>query len=66
MTTPGYFCMDNFNGEPDATVGISCPRTPLLGTTKDGPIFTLQGVKVEGTLKPGVYVKNGHKLIIKN
>ena len=66
MTTPGYFCMDNFNGEPDATVGISCPHTPQLGTTKDGPIFTLQGVKVEGTLKPGVYVKNGHKLIIKN
>lgn len=65
MTTPGYFCMDNFNGEPDATVGISCPRTPQIATTTDNTIYTLQGVKVEGPLKPGVYVKNGHKYVVK-
>ena len=31
----------------------------------DSPTFDLQGRKVEGTLKAGVYVRNGRKVIIK-
>ncbi len=65
MTTPGYFCLDNFNGEPDATVGIDCPRTPQIEKTADNTVYTLQGIKVEGSLQPGIYVKNGHKFIVR-
>ncbi len=32
MTTPGYFCMDNFGGQPDETVGISHNLTTTQNT----------------------------------
>ncbi len=31
----------------------------------DGNIYTLQGVKVEGKPQPGIYVKNGRKVVVK-
>ena len=31
----------------------------------DQSVYTLQGVKVEGALKPGIYIKNGHKFVVK-
>ena len=34
-------------------------------TPADGAIYTLQGVKVEGALKPGIYIKNGRKFVVK-
>ena len=27
--------------------------------------YTLQGIKVEGNLKPGVYIRNGKKFVVK-
>lgn len=43
MTTPGYFCMDNLNGKPDATAGI-------IASTADAPVsearYTIGGMKV--------------------
>ena len=38
-----------------------------VGTTiaDDSPVYNLQGVKVEGALKPGVYIKNGRKFVVK-
>lgn len=32
---------------------------------EDGAIYNLRGVKVEGTLKPGLYIKNGRKVVVK-
>ena len=31
----------------------------------DQSVYTLQGVKVEGALKPGVYIRNGKKFVVK-
>ena len=31
----------------------------------DGAIYTLQGIKVEGKPQPGIYVKNGRKIVVK-
>jgi hypothetical protein len=31
----------------------------------DGAIYNLRGQKVEGKLKPGLYIKNGRKIVIK-
>ena len=38
-----------------------------VGTSQvdDSPVYNLQGVKVEGALKPGVYIKNGRKFVVK-
>ena len=36
----------------------------VVNAEKD-TIYTLQGVKVEGNLKPGIYVKNGRKFVVK-
>ena len=29
------------------------------------PAHTIQGVKVEGELKPGIYIRNGKKFVVK-
>ena len=34
-------------------------------TPTDDAIYTLQGVKVEGNPKPGIYVRNGRKFVVK-
>ena len=31
----------------------------------DTSVYTLQGVKVEGALKPGVYIRGGKKFVVK-
>ena len=36
---------------------------PLVPT--DGATYTLQGIKVEGNLQPGVYIRNGKKFVVK-
>ena len=34
-------------------------------TSTDNTIYTLQGVKVECKPQPGIYVKNGRKVVVK-
>ena len=38
-----------------------------IGTSQvdDSPVYNLQGVKMEGALKPGVYIRNGRKFVVK-
>ncbi len=43
MTTPGYFCMDNFGGEPDESTGICHPLTVAQGATTH---YTLDGKRL--------------------
>ena len=40
---------------------IAAPVT----TPSDGAIYNLQGMKMEGELQPGIYVKNGKKFVVK-
>ena len=47
MTTPGYFCMDNFDGQPDGTVGIR--HTMTSNTTATETLrYTLDGKRING------------------
>ena len=50
------------NGQFSETDGISNMKTQ---SSTDDSIYTLQGVKVEGTPQPGIYVKNGRKVVVK-
>ena len=45
---------------------ISNGNTPKA-TAADGAIYTLQGVRVnaQSSLKPGIYVRNGHKFVVR-
>ena len=36
-----------------------------VATPADGSTYTLQGVKVEGLLRPGVYIRDGKKFVVK-
>ncbi len=54
---PVYSNSSNF-----AVDGISNIKSQ---TPTDGNIYTLQGVKVEGKPQPGIYVKNGRKVVVK-
>ena len=38
-----------------------------IGTSQedDSPVYNLQRVKMEGALKPGVYIRNGRKFVVK-
>jgi hypothetical protein len=57
------------------TVKVTGVYKHRVGTTKvndfareemdNAPIFNLRGQKVEGALKPGLYIKNGKKFVIK-
>ena len=47
----------------DGADGISDMKSFV--NSEDDTIYTLQGVKVEGDLKPGVYIRNGKKFIVK-
>ena len=44
MTTPGYFCMDNFGGEPDESAGIC--HSIIATSTGTTTIHTLDGKTV--------------------
>ena len=44
MTTPGYFCMDNFGGEPDETAGICHPLT--IAQSEATTLHTLDGKRI--------------------
>lgn len=44
MTTPGYFCMDNFGGTPDESAGVA--RTHLRGTSTELSRHTLGGQRI--------------------
>ena len=45
----------------NSTTAIPSVSTP----TKRLPIYNLQGQKVDGVLKPGIYIKDGKKIIMK-
>ena len=40
-------------------------RSVKVQNPNNGDIYTLQGVKVEGNPKPGIYVRNGRKFVVK-
>lgn len=45
MTTPGFFCMDNLNGTPDHTAGVSHTGVTVAGST-ESTRYTLGGTKL--------------------
>ena len=49
-------------GEDDAT-GLN--GSPVRTMPDDDSLYDLQGRKVVGTVRPGVYIKNGRKVVIK-
>lgn len=51
-------------GFGNGTTGIS-KEWRVKSEESTAPVYDLQGRKVEGQLKPGVYVRNGRKVIIK-
>ncbi len=60
-----YYDRDNFwsnTGNFSETDGINNVKGQ---TSTDGTIYTLQGVKVEGKPQPGIYVRNGRKVVVK-
>lgn len=40
-------------------------HTPRTTTTKGGAIYTLQGVRVAAPTKGGIYIRDGHKVVVK-
>lgn len=49
-------------GEDDAT-GLN--GSPVRTMPEDDSLYDMQGRKVVGTVRPGVYIKNGRKVVIK-
>lgn len=49
----------------NGTTGVSEERIVNSEKFDTAPVYDLQGRKVEGDLKPGVYIRNGRKVIIK-
>lgn len=49
------------NSIPELPTGINSVNRIM----EDGDIYTLQGVKVTGALKRGIYIKNGVKFVVK-
>lgn len=45
--------------------GINDIENHLQIDDYDDSIYTLQGVKVEGTLRPGIYIQKGRKFVVK-
>ncbi|MBP3766761.1 MAG: hypothetical protein J6I31_00565 [Prevotella sp.] len=52
----------SFAGD-DETTGLN--GTPLQTMPDDDSLYDLQGRKVVGTARPGVYIRNGRKVVIK-
>ena len=52
------------NGFDFDTDGIFCVTT-TGSSPSDDATYTLQGIKVEGSLKPGIYIRNGKKFTVK-
>lgn len=52
----------SFAGDDEAT-GLN--GTPLQTMPDDDSLYDLQGRKVVGTARPGVYIRNGRKVVIK-
>lgn len=46
MTTPGYFCIDDFNGQPDGTSAISAVRDAAAGEASAR--YSLDGRRISG------------------
>lgn len=69
MTTPGYFCMDDLGGTPDATAGIAAPgaqggkaatvvgRYALDGRKLDAPCRGINIIKMSDGTTRKVFVK---------
>ena len=47
--------------QPSGVLSVTTTSSPLV----DNATYTLQGVKVEGDLKPGIYIRNGKKFTVK-
>ena len=45
--------------------GVITAISAVKGANADGDIYDLRGQKVNGTLKPGLYIKNGNKFVVK-
>ena len=59
-----YKLQDDYSNKGSfSTDGVN--ETEATLTKKDNSTYTLQGVKVEGVLKPGIYIRNGKKFVVK-
>lgn len=45
--------------------GIEEIRTDKVTFNPNAPVYNLNGVRMNGTLLPGVYVKQGKKFVVK-
>ena len=50
---------NSYDFETDGVRGVN------IAPPSDGSTYTIQGVKVEGELKPGIYIRNGKKFVVK-
>jgi len=72
--TSQWVIWDNFQlmyygvgGEPTTKISeVKEKAEPAARNSfEDGAIYNLRGQKMEGTLKPGLYIKNGRKFVVK-
>lgn len=71
LTTPTYFCFDNFGAQ-----GVETPRAEGTYTggvesisidpanDSDAPIYNLQGIRVDHIATPGIYIRAGKKIYL--
>ena len=54
-------------GEPTTAINeVNEKAEPAARNSfEDGAVYNLRGQKMEGTLKPGLYIKNGRKFVVK-
>jgi hypothetical protein len=50
---------NSYDFDTDGVHGVN------IAPPSDGSTYTIQGVKVEGELKPGIYIRNGKKFVVK-
>ena len=55
----GSSSANSYDFDTDGVRGVN------IAPPSDGSTYTIQGVKVEGELKPGIYIRNGKKFVVK-
>ena len=55
----GSSSANSYDFDTDGVHGVN------IAPPSDGSTYTIQGVKVEGELKPGIYIRNGKKFVVK-
>lgn len=61
--------LDNFRLKyygKDASTGIENVEAETeAAAAADAPVYNLQGIRVNDTTVPGIYIKNGNKFVVK-